>query len=514
MIYFINNDFNYSKSGIEHAQLKRMYLFRHHGEPFQLITLQWNSQLHNILAAEGVTAAERINLFDYYQHATDLAVRPCTLADLTLGLPQPINYTVEATTGATVAHYPSGNLCARIYARPDHQLERIERFDDYGNLYTVDYYDVRGFKSMTQWYTPDNKIGRQAWYTPAGQVVLQNWYHADYHGQMQPTYWLLTDHDGAVYRFNHFDKLAGHFINQLNNQGHTPNIFVMDRSEHIDDALLHLDKPAYTIMHIHSSHTTDSQNPNDAIVNNNFEFGLVNIGAFNGVISATVKQAHDIAMRYPQVKHSYAIPVGVVSDELLAQPQRPINERTANKVVVLARIAPEKRLDHMIRAVAIAHQQVPDVTLDIYGYVNDAQLDANLHALVQELGLAEVVTFKGYTEDTGAVLDDAVAFGVTSEMEGFNLAVMEAISHGVIGLTYDVNYGPNEIVQDEINGYVVPYNDYPALGERLTTLLQDAALQQALSTGAYYSAQRYNEAHVWQAWQQLINDAHAMMEAH
>ena len=45
-------------------------------------------------------------------------------------------------------------------------------------------------------------------------------------------------------------------------------------------------------------------------------------------------------------------------------------------------------------------------------------------------------------------------------MEGFNLAIMEAISHGLIAFSYDVNYGPNEIVEDDVNGNVVPYEDY------------------------------------------------------
>lgn len=92
-------------------------------------------------------------------------------------------------------------------------------------------------------------------------------------------------------------------------------------------------------------------------------------------------------------------------------------------------------------------------------------------------------------------------------MEGFNLAIMEAISHGVIGVTYDVNYGPNDIIQDGINGYIVDYGDYKALAERMIKIFKDKDLMQKLSTQAYESSNRYSDENVWKAWQKLISDA-------
>lgn len=92
-------------------------------------------------------------------------------------------------------------------------------------------------------------------------------------------------------------------------------------------------------------------------------------------------------------------------------------------------------------------------------------------------------------------------------MEGFNLAIMEAISHGVIGVTYDVNYGPNDIIQNQTNGYIVDYGDYKALAARMIEILKDKKLMQKLSTQAYESSERYSDENVWKAWKSLIDDA-------
>ncbi len=90
---------------------------------------------------------------------------------------------------------------------------------------------------------------------------------------------------------------------------------------------------------------------------------------------------------------------------------------------------------------------------------------------------------------------------------------MEAIAHGLIPITYDVNYGPNEITQDHVNGRVVPYGDIDAFAQAAIEILQDPDLAQRYSTAAYASAERYSEANVWQAWRALLDDADQLWPA-
>ncbi|MCQ0053634.1 glycosyl transferase family 1, partial [Pediococcus acidilactici] len=160
--------------------------------------------------------------------------------------------------------------------------------------------------------------------------------------------------------------------------------------------------------------------------------------------------------------------------------------------------------------VALVHQVVPEVTLDLYGYA-DGSNNYEARRLVEEVieanQLEDVVKLKGYTTDIDKVENNAMMFGLTSRMEGFNLAVMEGIAHGLISFSYDVNYGPNEIVEDGVNGKVVPYGDYEALAQAMIKVLKDPQLAQKYSTGAYDSAERYSDENVWHAWEELLQDA-------
>lgn len=509
MIYFINFGMPAQKSGIEHAELKRIKLFKRYGEPCKLIVRDWNRSLHETANAAGVDDDCLLGMFDYFQDALQIENKHLTIGDLDFGLRNLITVEEEEKNRYLVTR-SNGKLVARVNYDKDKDKKVIstELFDGYNNLYRVDNYDTRGFCSLRQWYTPDNKIGSEEWLTPNGRSVIRTFYKFDIHKKLVKTGWILREKNHEVHTFDTLDQLFEHFLNRINEQGN--NIFVLDRSLLADGALTRLKRPAYTVMHLHNSQAGDPQDPMHSIVNNNYEYALANLDRYSAVVSATKRQTNDVIKRFSPKGKCFTIPVGVISDETLKAPRIPETKRTFGKVIAVARIAPEKRLDELVRAIALVKEEIPEVTLDLYGYAdpsNNYSEKRKVIKVINELGLNDVVKLKGYTSDIGLVLNDAQIFGLTSQMEGFNLAIMEALSHGVVGVTYDVNYGPNDIVLDKENGAIVGYGDHQALAQEMIKLFKDQELMQKMSDGAYQSSERYSNENVWQAWQELIADA-------
>ncbi|MFD1430846.1 glycosyltransferase [Lacticaseibacillus mingshuiensis] len=515
MNFFVNASMQAQKSGIEHAQLKRFELFNANGEASRIVIRDWDPNLHLNTRAAGIPDRQLISMFDYFQDAEQVEDHPIRLDDLDLGVlnthtqPEPEN-------SRTLIVAATGQLVARVNLLPDMQTVRsTELFDGYNNLYLVEHYDSRGFVSLQQWYTPDNKIGTEIWLTPAGKPVLESFNRDDVRGNRQKSGWRLTDRDRTIWEFDTIEELTKHFLDDLNRDFWSlekPNVFVLDRSHLAEWGLLYLDQPAYTVMHMHNAQTGNAQDPFDHVLNNNYEFALNALDRYDAVVSATHKQTRDIVRRFKPRAKPFTIPVGVVPNRLLNAERTPVAQRQFGKIVAFARIAHEKHLDDLVRAVAIVHKGFPQVTLDLYGYPDPSDNYAARRAIeevVKAAHLEDVVTLKGYTNDIDQVENSAMMFGVTSRMEGFNLAVMEAIAHGLIAFSYDVNYGPNEIVEDGVNGNVVPFNDYEAMAAAMLKVLRDPALAQQYSTGAYDSAARYSEQNVWTAWQKLLQDADA-----
>ena len=509
MIYFINFGMPDHKSGIEHAEVKRVKLFEHYQVPCRLVVRDWNKNLHETANAAGIDDKHLLGMFDFFQEAQEVPAKTIKVNDLDFGL-RNLTITEENEKSRYLVKRQNGKLVARVNydKNADKRVVSTELFDGYNNLYRVDLYDSRGFCSLRQWYTPDNKIGNEEWLTPDGRSVIRTFYKFDIHNKLIKTGWLLRDKNHEVHTFDTLDQFFEYFLNRINEQG--KNVFVLDRSLLADGALTRLKRPAYTVLHLHNSQAGDSQDPMHSIVNNNYEYSLANIDSYSAIVSATKRQTDDVIARFKPVAKSFTIPVGIVPDETLRAPQVKEDARTFGKVVAVARIAHEKRLDDLVRAIALVKEEVPEVTLDLYGYAdpsNNYQEKRKVVETINELGVNDIVKFKGYTSNIGEVLDKAQIFGLTSRMEGFNLAIMEAISHGVVGVTYDVNYGPNDIVQDEHNGYIVDYGDYQALAQKIIKLFKDEKLMQEFSTNAYRSSERYSSANVWQAWQELIADA-------
>lgn len=516
MIFFINSSFSKQNSGIEHAQIKRAKLFCDNKEPFKLVFRDWGPRLHDYLNNSGIMDSEILSMFDYFQGTESVEIKLLHVEDIDFGFGDD-NLTFQKEPENNRFLVTHGNqFVARVNYFADDEAERlksIEQFDGFGNLYRVDKYDFRGFKTMSQFYTPDNKIGTEVWYNLAGQNVLEAFNRYDGKRNLIQSSWRLMDADGSIHIYSNIEELTLAFYNNINENywdDEQANIFVMDRTHLADWHLKELDRPAYTVMHLHNSHAGDAQDPMHSVMNNFYEFGLTNANRYDAIISATKKQTRDVKRRFKPKSKLFTIPVGVVSNAQFDIKRVPMDKRTAGKVLVTARIAPEKRIDHIVEAIGIAKAQIPNISLDIYGYIDHRDNDQAIKAINQAIAkyhLEDSVSINNYAKNVGELQRTAQVYGLTSVMEGFNLSLMEAISNGMVGVTYDVNYGPNELILNNENGYVVPYDDINAMADRFVELFNNPELLQNMSTKSYELAERYSEKNVWRAWKRLLNDA-------
>ena len=66
---------------------------------------------------------------------------------------------------------------------------------------------------------------------------------------------------------------------------------------------------------------------------------------------------------------------------------------------------------------------------------------------------------------------------ITSNMEGFNLGLLETITEGIPPVGYNSKYGPSELILNNENGYLINKNDKDELYNRVRNLLLDKTLR-------------------------------------
>jgi poly(glycerol-phosphate) alpha-glucosyltransferase len=520
MNFFINSSFNKSNSGIEHAQLKRADLFRKNGEPFKMIFREWNPRLHLYLHEVGVSDEETLGMFDFFQKAEQVEEKIVTIEDLDFGF-ENLSFVKKKNE-----NYYELKIGKKLMGRVRHynedeaheRVSQVECFDTFGNLYRVDQYDYRGFLSLVQWYTPDNKIGTEVWYDVNGKPVLETFNKYDGQGKYGKAGWRLTyDEDGAVYEFSNVDELTKHFLDIVNAKywdNQKLNVFVLDRTHLGDWSLPELERPAYTVFHLHNSHAGDANDTMHSVMNNFYEYSLTNANRYDAIVSATDKQTRDVKARFEPKCKLFTIPVGVNPEDVLHEAHIPMSARKKHSVLMTCRIAPEKGVGKVAEAIGIARKEIPDITLDAYGYVDHRDNDAAMNAItaaIEKYDLKDVVTLHDYleAEDVKRVQKEHQIYALMSIMEGFNLALMEAQAHGMVTVTNDVNYGPNDLTVDGENGYIVAYDGVEEMAEKFVELFKDEDKLQEMSDKAYELSERFSEANVWAAWKELLDDAAA-----
>ena len=93
---------------------------------------------------------------------------------------------------------------------------------------------------------------------------------------------------------------------------------------------------------------------------------------------------------------------------------------------------------------------------------------------------------------------------LTTLYEGQSLVLLEAAARGCPAISYDVPYGPGEIITDGVTGLLVSSGDIAALAAALAGVLGDAEGIRRLSTGARAWADANGPEQTAARWAQLL----------
>ena len=174
----------------------------------------------------------------------------------------------------------------------------------------------------------------------------------------------------------------------------------------------------------------------------------------------------------------------------------------SKKIVTVCRIAPIKGIERSIEAFQKISARYPGWTWEVYGSGDETYL-RELRELVEQRQV-ENFFFKGYCSDVSAVYPGAALYACTSFFEGLPLSLLEAKSWRVPIVSFDCKTGPGEIIEDGVNGFLVPDGDVGAFAERLERLMGDAGLRKRLSDMSYSNMDKFRKSEIVKQWIHLF----------
>ncbi len=149
----------------------------------------------------------------------------------------------------------------------------------------------------------------------------------------------------------------------------------------------------------------------------------------------------------------------------------------------VGRVDPLKDLPTLVRAFGLLHARRPETVLRLFGPtpVGNEAYEQEVRALVDELGLADAVTFEGPVRPVTAAYHASTVVVLSSISEGLPYTVMEAMMCRRATVSTDVG-GVSEVVGNA--GLVVPPRDPAAFALACERLLDDPALRGELAEAA------------------------------
>lgn len=491
-IYNFNLGIGWASSGVEYAQAYRANIFRKNTQKSKFIfTDIFHENLQVLTSNIGFKDDEVIWLYQYFTDI-DISSTLYSLDDLE----------------ATFTHKPTNIIKNKnniVYHFSNNQLHLTAFLENYdtkkvykteyvvgGKLIRRDYYSY--VKIFSEFFKPINNqanIYQRRFYNSDNSVA----YDELINGQQS----LYIFKDRTIYSK---ENLITYFMEKLNLS--KKDIIIIDRSTNQGPQIIKGKGQAKVGVVIHAEHFNEPlTNGNKILWNNYYDYQFENAKVIDFFITATQAQKEILERQFKDYNKGkikvYVIPVG--SLETL----RFNDKRSKFALITASRLASEKHIDWLIRAVATAKTTLPELTLDIYGRGSE---ESNLQELITELGVNSYIRLMGQ-KNLNDIYKNYSVYVAASTSEGFGLTLLEAVGSGLVMLGFDVRYGNQTFIDSNKNGYLVNYvkNDNRAninsLKEGILKLYQEDKTFYKFQDRSYEIAQKFLTENIQECWLEL-----------
>lgn len=171
----------------------------------------------------------------------------------------------------------------------------------------------------------------------------------------------------------------------------------------------------------------------------------------------------------------------------------------SKKVIAVGRYLPVKRFDLLIDVWKIVTDRNPEWELHIYGGGDSEKL--NNH--IMELGLAEKCILDGPVSNIAEKYLDSSIFVMSSQSEGFPMALCEAMACGLPSVTF-LNNGTSEIIHNNEDGILIENGNLSQMAEALCYLIGNEDVRKQIGKYARMNIERLKIEKIALQWQQLF----------
>ncbi len=127
-----------------------------------------------------------------------------------------------------------------------------------------------------------------------------------------------------------------------------------------------------------------------------------------------------------------------------------------------------------------------------------------LETYIREHGLQDRLVLLGTVADIGQYYAKARIHVLTSREEGLPMCLLEAKSHGLPCVSFNISTGPEEIIRDGVNGYLVEPFDCEKMAEKIVRLASDEELRERFALNAGLDMEKFDLNNIINSWNEVF----------
>lgn len=180
----------------------------------------------------------------------------------------------------------------------------------------------------------------------------------------------------------------------------------------------------------------------------------------------------------------------------------PWKGKRRKEIVSVGRLEAQKNHKLLISAFKLFYDKHPDYVLKIYG---EGSLRIELESYVNSILPKGAVVFPGQKKDILTQINGASIFVLSSDYEGMPNALIEAMAIGMPVISTDCpSGGPAELIEDGINGLLVPVGDNILLYKSMCKIVENNDYALYLGANAELIKNKLNSSIIVKQWEDFL----------
>lgn len=505
-MYFLINSIDLIRGGLTKASLKQASFFADQGYDTYMLTFNHNARYPEIrkklLELNKIHQDVKIlNFFEYLEGNTVPVINDTVPQEFDL---------YDNLSGSTLDKR-KGHNAYRVYKNGIY--EKYISLNEDNSLNFIDYFNENRYRTKRELYSNSenlrgvlymdyqyNKPRQSIYYRENGIAYLSIWEEAKNQTVKRINFF---NENGELKKasIEDLDHHKKQWIKNLIQEDEVPILISDTRST--DPLLVDLEyEKARKIWRLHSSHLED--NNDQLTITEPVKKGFEHIDCFDAALVLTEEQKDDINDTFGVKDNLYVVPhyYENLSNSFLAKVKRKI-VKDYKTAVIVSRFSELKRTEDAIKAFEKVVKVKPDAQLEIWGFGNQ---ETKLKALTRDLNLENNVFLKGFTNETAKVYEKGLFSILTSKKEGFALSILESMANQTPVISYDIKYGPRDLIIDGENGMIVENGDINLLSNAMIEAFNNPEEMVKMGEKAFdYVSEKFGEDMYNRKWMEIIN---------